>query len=137
MCFLVGLVSFVTLLLAGFTSFFVLVYRAGEVPDPRLLNDLAFGLLAIPGVPTALALGSYAAHVFRHSRLPVWSAWLAVVVALAHLLLLASLAVTSGFFSLQGGVTIAIPGLLFAWITGVSVVLLREGSNADNERLAE
>jgi hypothetical protein len=67
-CFLVGLVSFVTLLLAGFTSFFVLVYRAGDVSDPRLLYDLAFGLLAMSGAPTALALGSYAAQVFRDSR---------------------------------------------------------------------
>ncbi len=135
-CFLVGLISFVTLLLAGFAIFFVLVYRAGEVPDPRLLYDLSFGLLAISGVPTALALGAYAAQAFRSHRLPAWTAWLAVVAAAAHLVLLASLVVTSGFFSLEGGVTIAIPGLLFAWIMGTSIVLLREGSNADNERLA-
>ena len=64
-CFLVGLVSFVTLLLAGFTSFFVFVYRAPAASDPRLLYDLAFGLLAMSGVPTALALGAYAAQVFR------------------------------------------------------------------------
>jgi hypothetical protein len=137
MCFLAGLVSFVTLLFAGFAVFFVLVYRAGEVSDPRLLNDLAFGLLAMSGVPTALALGSYAVQVFRDSRLPAWTAWLATVAAVAHLVLLASLVITSGFFSLQGGVTIAIPGLLFTWITGTSAVLLREGSNAENERLAE
>jgi hypothetical protein len=125
MCFLVGLVSFVTLLFCGFAIFFVLVYRGGEVSDPRLLDDLAFGLLAISGVPTALALGSYAAQVFGVSRLPTWTAWLAVVAAAAHLVLLASLVITSGFFSLEGGVTIVIPGLLFAWITGVSIVLLR------------
>jgi hypothetical protein len=124
-CFLVGLVSFVTLLLAGFTSFSVLVYRGGEVSDPRLLYDLAFGLLAMSGVPTALALGSYAAQVFHGSRLPAWTAWIAVVAALAHLVLLASLVITSGFFSLEGGVIIAIPATLFAWIAGTSVVLLR------------
>jgi hypothetical protein len=124
-CFLVGLVSFVTLLLAGFTSFFVLVYRAGEVSDPRLLYDLAFGLLAMSGAPTALALGSYATQVFRDSRLPGWTAWVAVVAALAHLVLLASLVITSGFFSLEGGVIIAIPATLFAWIIGTSIVLLR------------
>jgi hypothetical protein len=136
MCFLVGLVSFITLLLSGFAIFFVLVYRGSEVSDPRLLNDLAFGLLAISGVPTALALGSYAAQVFRDSRLPTWSAWLAVVAAVAHLVLLASLVITSGFFSLEGGATIVIPGLLFAWITGTSGVLLWEVSDADNARLA-
>jgi hypothetical protein len=123
-CFLVGFVSFITLLFAGFAVFFVLVYRAGEVSDPRLLNDLSFGLLAMSGVPTALALGSYAAQVFRDSRLPAWTAWLAVVAAVAHLVLLASLVITSGFFSLQGGVTIAIPGLLFTWITGTGMAMM-------------
>jgi hypothetical protein len=48
-CFLVGLAGFVTLLLGGFTTFFVLVYRAPEVADPSLLYDVSFGLLAIPG----------------------------------------------------------------------------------------
>jgi hypothetical protein len=78
-CFLVGLVSFVTLLFAGFTSFFVLLYRSPEASDPRLLYDLSFGLLAISGAPTALALGSYAALVFRCGRLPAWTAWVAIV----------------------------------------------------------
>jgi hypothetical protein len=47
------------------------------------------------------------------------------VAALAHLVLLASLVITSGFFSLEGGVVIAIPATLFAWIVGTSIVLLR------------
>jgi hypothetical protein len=123
-CFLVGLVSFVTLLLAGFTCFFVLVYRAPEASDPRLLYDLSFGLLAMSGVPTALALGSYAALGFRSDRLPGWTASLAAEAALAHLVLLASLLITSGFFSLEGGVTIAIPATLFAWIAGTSVAMM-------------
>jgi len=136
MCFLVGLVSFITLLLCGFAIFFVLVYRAGDVSDPRLLEDLAFGLLAISGVPTALALGAYAAQAFGVSRLPTWTAWLAVAVAAAHLVLLASLVVTNGFFSLEGGVTIAIPGLLFTWITAVSIVLLRTTGDGGHEHRA-
>lgn len=135
-CFLVGLVSFVTLLLAGFTSFSVLVYRAGGVSDPRLLYDLAFGLLAMSGAPTVLALGSYAAQVFRNSRLPGWTAWVAVVAALAHLVLLASLVITSGFFSLEGGVIIAIPATLFTWILGTSLVLLRTTIKGENELVA-
>jgi hypothetical protein len=124
-CFILGLASFVTLLLAGFTSFFVLVYRAPEAPDPRLLYDLGFGLLAVSGVPTALALGPYATHAFRDPSLPSLTAWLATLAALAHLVLLASLVIRSGFFSLAGGVTIAIPGTLFAWILATSIVLLR------------
>lgn len=123
-CFLVGLVSFVALLLAGFTSFIVLVYRAPAVSDPRLLYDLGFGLLAMSGVPTALALGSYATLVFRSDRLPRWTASVAVVAALAHLLLFASLLITGGFFSLEGGVTIAIPAVLFVWIAGTSGTML-------------
>jgi hypothetical protein len=127
-CFIAGLGSFVTLLLAGFTAFFVLVYRAPETLDPQLLYDLTFGLLAVSGVPTALALGSYAAQVFRHHRLPDWTAWLATAAASTHLALLASLAITSGFFSLTGGIIIAIPATLFAWIAGMSTVMLRAGA---------
>ena len=122
--FLAGLVGFVTLLFAGFAVFFVLVYRVPETPDPRLLYDLWFGLLAILGAPTALALGSYAAAILRTGCLPRWTAWLAVVAALAHLVLLASLLIPSGFFSLEGGVTIAIPATLFVWIVGASVALI-------------
>lgn len=124
-CFLVGLVSFVTLLFAGFTSFLVLAYRAPYPSDPRLLYDLAFALLAMSGIPTALALGAYAAHVFGDNRLPAWTAWIAV--AVANLVLLVSLVVRSGFFSLEGGVIIAIPGTLFVWILAMSIVLLRAG----------
>jgi hypothetical protein len=131
-CFLAGLVSFVTLLLAGFTAAFVLFYRAPNAPDPRLLYDLGFGLLAMSGVPTALALGSYAAQVLSDSRLPAWTAWLAVVAALAHIVLLTSLVIPSGFFSLEGGVIIVIPAMLFAWITGMSIVLLRAKPTEDN-----
>ncbi|HWY19035.1 MAG TPA: hypothetical protein VNY27_10055 [Solirubrobacteraceae bacterium] len=124
-CFLIGLVSFVTLLFVGFTVFFVLVYRAPAASDPRLLYDVSFGLLAMSGVPTALALGSYAAQVFRGGSLPGWTASVAAVAALAHLVLLPSLVITSGFFSLEGGVTIAIPAALFAWVIATSIVLLR------------
>jgi hypothetical protein len=126
-CFLAGLLSFVTLLLAGFTVFFVLVYRAPEASDPRLLYDLSFALLAMSGIPTALALGSYAALAFQSDSLPRWTASIATVAALAHLLLLVSLVVRNGFFSLEGGVTIAIPATLFAWIAGTSWVMLVEG----------
>jgi hypothetical protein len=128
-CFLVGLVSFTTLLLAGFTAFFLLVYRAPAPSDPRLLYDLAFGLLAMSGVPTALALGAYAAHAYGAKR-ALWSARLALLGSLAHLLLLASLVLRSGFFSLAGGVTIAIPATLFAWITGTALVMIAAAPSA-------
>ncbi len=129
-CFLAGFVSFVTLLFAGFTSFLVLVYRAPVASDPRLLYDLSFGLLAMSGVPTALALCAYATQVFRDGRLPGWTAWVAVAAALANLVLLASLVIRSGFFSLEGGVTVAIPGTLFVWIIGMSVTMMRTDRSA-------
>lgn len=129
-CFLAGLVSFVTLLFAGFTSCLVLVYRAPAASDPRLLYDLAFGLLAMSGVPTALALCAYAAQVFRDGRLPGWTAWVAVAAALTNLALLASLVIRSGFFSLEGGVIIAIPATLFVWIIGMSVTMMRTDQSA-------
>lgn len=122
-CFLLGLVSFVTLLFAGFTSFFVLIYRGAEASDPRLLYDLAFGLLAMSGAPTALALGSYSVLSLRTHHIPGWTAFLAILAALAHLALFASFWTTGGFFSLQGGVIIAIPATLFAWILGTSAAM--------------
>jgi hypothetical protein len=123
-CFLAGLAAFVGLLLAGFSAFVLLVYRAPEASDPKLLYDLSFALLAISGLPTALAMGSFAALILADPVLPGWTAWLALLAGLTHLLLLASLVVASGFFSLEGGVTIAIPATLFAWIAATSVALL-------------
>ena len=84
------------------------------------------------GVPTVLALGSYATQVLSDSRLPAWTAWIAAAAALAHIVLLASLVIPSGLFSLEGGVIIAIPAMLFAWITVTSIVLLRAETTGDN-----
>jgi hypothetical protein len=128
-CFGLGLASFITLLLAGFLCFVVLVYRVPSPSEARLLYDVAVGLLAMSGAPTALALGSYAGAVFATAgHLPRWTGSLAVVGALAHVALLASFAVTDGFFSLEGAVIIAIPATLFAWILGMSVAMLRRVS---------
>ena len=123
-CFAFGVVGFVTLLLAGFTAFFVLAYRGGNVGDPRLLYDLTFGLLAMSGAPTAIALGSYAALVHRSAALPRWTAWLGVVGAVAHVALFASFVVSEGFFSLEGQVIIAIPATLFLWIIGTGIAMM-------------
>ena len=129
-CFAFGLVGFVTLLLAGFTAFFVLAYRDADVGDPRLLYDLAFGLLAMSGAPTAIALGSYAALVFRSGALPRWTAWLGAVGAVGHVALLASFLVSEGFFSLEGQVITALPATLFIWIIGTGIAMV---SGAERE----
>jgi hypothetical protein len=124
--FLAGLVVFVALLLAGFSAFVLLVYRAPLMPDPKLLYDLSFALLAISGVPTALAMGAFAGLVLTEPGLPSWTAWPAGVAGVAHLLLPGSLIVGSGFFSLEGGVTIAVPATLFAWIVATSAAMLAD-----------
>ena len=123
-CFAFGFIGFVTLLLAGFTAFLLLVYRDADVGDPRLLYDLTFGLLAMSGAPTAIALGSYAALVFCSDALPRWTAWLGAVGALAHVALLASFVVSEGLFSLEGQVITAIPATLFMWIIGTGIAML-------------
>ena len=128
-CFAFAFVGFVTLLLAGFTAFFVLVYRDADVGDPRLLYDLTFGLLAMSGAPTAIALGSYAALVHRSAALPRWTAWLGVVGAAAHVALFASFVVSEGFFSLEGQVIIAIPATLFLWIIGTGIAMMAPDAN--------
>jgi hypothetical protein len=122
-CFMLGLLGFVALLFAGFAAFFVLVYRGADASEPKLLYDLALGLLAMSGAPTALALGSYAAATHRAAHIPRWTAALAALAALAHVALFASFLIRSGFFSLEGGVIIAIPGTLFAWILGTSLAM--------------
>jgi hypothetical protein len=136
-CFALALAGFVALLLAGFVPFFLLAYRAGDATDPRLLYDLCFGLLAISGPLTAVALGSYAALVMRARHLPTWTALLAIIGTVAHLVLIASFIVPDGFFSLEGQVITVIPGTLFAWIAGTGIAMMRagrEGSAASRGR---
>jgi hypothetical protein len=115
-CFGAGLVAFVTLLLAGFTAFDILIYRQPGASETQLLYDSTFGLLAMSGLPTAAALTAYAAAVYRHRVLPGHTGHLAAAAAAAHLLLLLSFVVRDGFFSLEGLVITVVPALLFAWI---------------------
>ena len=124
-CFVFGFIAFEALLFAGFVPAFLLAYRAPEVSEPRLLYDAAFGLLAMSGAPTAVALGAYAAFVLRTRQLPRWTAELALLGAAAHILLFASFLVKDGFFSLQGEVIVAIPATLFVWIFGTGIALMR------------
>jgi hypothetical protein len=127
-CFLFGLISFVTLLLTGFVCFLVLAYRAHQISDARLPYDIAFALLAMSGLPTAVSLGSYAWLTFRIRHLPAWTAVLAAISAAAHVLLLASFWVNHGFFSLEGQVITVIPATLFFWILGTGIAILRDRS---------
>ncbi|HEY8771307.1 MAG TPA: hypothetical protein VIM03_12245, partial [Thermoleophilaceae bacterium] len=116
-----------TVVFAGFAVMLAFAYRP-SVAAPRELYDVTFGLLAVSGIPTALALGAYAAIVLGAGPLPAWTAWVAVVGAAAHVLI--AVFIHSGFFSLEGGVIVAIPATMFVWLVGTSVALLREDAEA-------
>jgi hypothetical protein len=122
--FALGLVAMTTLILAGFVPIALAAYRAPSGVAVEL-RDLSFGLLAISGIPTAVTLGAYAWVVRRTRCLDPWSAGIAAVGAVAHIVIAASFLFRTGFFSLEGGVIIAIPATLFGWILLASVALLR------------
>jgi hypothetical protein len=113
------------LILAGFVPATVGAYRPQDPAMALALRDLTFGLLALSGLPTAVCLGAYAALVWRHRPLPAWTAWLAVVGAVAHVVIAASFLGRSGVLSLEGEVIVFIPATFFAWILAASAVLLR------------
>ena len=126
-CFAGGSIGYVILLLAGFVAFDVLTYRNVDPSVGQALYDLTFGLLAMSGVPTAIALFAYAIALRQERILPRRTGRLAAVTAAAHLVLLASFIATSGFFSLEGLVIAAVPALLWIWIADTGVTLLRTG----------
>jgi hypothetical protein len=123
--FAFGAVALVVLTLAAFVTGGVLSYRAQEAEIAGALADITFGLLAVSGMPTAVCLGAYAALVLRHGSLPRWTAWLAVLGALTHVFITASLASHGSFLSLEGSVIIWVPATFFAWILSASLGLLR------------
>ena len=114
----------VALIFAGFVPIAVAAYRAPSGVALEL-RDVSFGLLAVSGVPTAVALGSYAWLVMRTRCLDPWSAGMAAAGAVAHVVIAASLLFRTGFFSLEGAVIVAIPATLFAWLLLASIGLLR------------
>ena len=122
----VGCALLTALVLAGFVPMLVLAYRVGDLDagTAQVLYDLCFGLLAISGVPTAFGMLGFAALVFRRQLLPRITAWVAVAAAVTHLVIAASFIPDSGFFSLEGGVIVAIPSTLFAWLLATSISLI-------------
>jgi hypothetical protein len=113
----VGLVGLVTLILSGFTTFDVLLYRPRSAELSALLYDLAFGLLAMSGIPAAVALGCFAIAVYRYHVLRRSTAHIAATAAIGHVLLLAAFIAPTGPLSLEGFLVVwGIPLLLFAWI---------------------
>ena len=122
--FAIGVTVMIALIFVGFVPISVAAYRAPSRISMEL-RDLSFGVLAVSGIPTLVALSAYAAVVFRTRCLAVWSAWMAVIGAAAHVIIAASFLFDSGFLSLEGGVIVAIPATLFGWLLLVSIALLR------------
>ncbi|MFW0789904.1 hypothetical protein [Gordonia sp. CPCC 205333] len=125
-CFAASFFGCVILLLSGFTAFNLLLYRQYSAELSTLLYDLTFGLLAMSGMPTIVALGSYAGAVYRHRVLPRYTAHLAIVGAAVHPLLLAAFIVQEGPLSMQGISITAMPAFLFAWILGTALGMPRQ-----------
>ncbi|GFG71368.1 hypothetical protein [Mycolicibacter senuensis] len=124
-CFAAGFIGCVTLLLAGFTAFDILLYRYHSPEAAALLYDLAFGLLAMSGMPTVVALGAFAVAVYVYGVLPRYTGHLAVAAAAVHPLLLLAFVVGAGPLSLEGLTMTAMPAFLFAWILGTALAMPR------------
>jgi hypothetical protein len=125
--FAFGAVALTVLIVVGFVPIAVGAYRPQEPELAVALRDLTFGFLALSGLPTAVCLGAYAGIVWWRRPLPAWTAWLALVGAIAHVVISASFLWRSGFFSLEGEVIVFIPGTFFAWILAVGTVLVFSG----------
>jgi hypothetical protein len=124
-CFIASFVGCITLLLGGFTAFDLLLYRDHGAEASILLYDSTFGLLAMSGMPTVIALGTFAIAVYRYHILPRYSAHIALAAAVVHPLLLVAFIVKDGPLSLQGLSITAMPGFLFAWILATALAMPR------------
>lgn len=123
-----GLIGYITLLLAGFTAFDLLLYRLPEASIATLLYDLTFGLLAMSGMPTAMSLTFFAVAVYRQRMLPRFTAHLGAATAAAHVVLLVGFIAHAGPLSLEGFSITGIPALLWAWILTTALSMPREAA---------
>lgn len=116
----------VILILAGFVPLYVSGYRSEPANIAKLLVDITFGLLALSGVPTAVFLAAFAAPVIRFGGLPRWTAYLAAISAIAHVLIAASFLSHGSFLSLESEVIAWVPASFFVWILAASAALFWE-----------
>lgn len=133
-CFGASFFGCAILLLSGFTAFNLLLYRDHGAEISILLYDLTFGLLAMSGLPTVVALGSFAVAAYTYRVLPRYTAHLATVGAVVHPLLLMTFIVSEGPLSLEGIAITAMPAFLFAWILGTALAMPRNASREQAER---
>lgn len=122
--FAFGAVALGVLVLASFVTAGVASYRPQQPALAVSLSDMTFGLLALSGIPTAICLGAYAALVLRYRLLPVWTGWLAVLAAAAHIVIAASFMSHGSLLSLEGAVNVLVPATFFTWILATSAALV-------------
>jgi hypothetical protein len=121
----VAFAAMATVLITGFTVAFVLAYRTPDPTTARVLYDLAFALLAMSGMPAAIALTAYAAVAVTNAHLPRSTGHIAATAAAAHVLLLVTLVTPTGVLSLEGPSITVVPAFLFVWIFGTALTLRR------------
>lgn len=127
-CFAVGLIGFVTLILCGFAVFTVFVSQRPDPAAAKLVYDMTFGLLAISGAPTAVCLVAFVVEARRTRCFDRITIWIAAAAAAVHVVLVFSLVIPSGFFSVDGQVITAAPGFLFAWLASAAIDLTRHAA---------
>ena len=105
----------------------VLAYRSALTVDPTVASALydAFMLLNnFSGFPSAVCLGGFAAAILIGRQLPRWLGWLAVAVAVVHLVAAADFG-RHGLFAPTGPFGYIAPISYALWVAAVSVALLQ------------
>ncbi len=107
-----------------------LAFRAGRDPLlARLLADLGALTANLSGFPTAVNMTAFGAALLLTGFLPRWVAWLACVVALAHLVSAAAYA-QEGLLSPSLLPSMVAPLLYYLWVIVVSVILWRRAGTS-------
>ncbi|MGV0627135.1 hypothetical protein [Mycolicibacter minnesotensis] len=122
-CFAAAFTGSLTLLLAGFAMFDLLLYRRRSADVAALLYDLTFGLVAMSGVLAVVALLAFAVAVQTRRALPIYTGYLALAAAVAHPLLLVGFVVRTGPLSLEGLLSTVMPLLLLVWMLGTALAM--------------
>ncbi|MCX2934930.1 hypothetical protein ORI20_32220 [Mycobacterium sp. CVI_P3] len=141
--FFVGTVAVAAL---SFVSMSIRIVAAGaahelSAPAVRAVGaDFSLVLLALCGFIVALAAVGYAGCVLPDGVLPRWTGWLALLAAVVNLGGTASVFVSGGPFSIEGGLSTLLPvAATGAWYLGtaISLYMVHENARADRAELAE
>lgn len=125
--FFVGTVAVAAL---SFVSMSIRIVAAGSADElsPSAVRaigaDFSLVLLALSGFIVAISAIAYAACVIQQGVLPRWTAWLAIIAAAVNLAGTASVFVTDGPLSVEGGLTTLSSVVVIAvWYLGTSISL--------------